>query len=50
MLENYNNPKIRAGDGEVFGCLKLFAEPEPAENFAQKVLVREGFKDAGPLE
>lgn len=50
MQGNYNNPKIRAGEGEVFGCLKLFAEPEPAENFAQKVLVREGFEDAGELQ
>jgi hypothetical protein len=50
MQENYNSLKIRAGEGEIFGCLKLFGEPEPAENFVQKVLVREGFEDAGPLE
>ncbi len=50
MQENYINHKIRAGEGEVFGWLKLFAEPEPAENFAQKVLVWEGFEDKGPIE
>ena len=50
MRKNYNNNKIRAGEGEVFGFLKLFAEPEPAENFSQKVLERQGYEDAGEIQ
>lgn len=43
MQENYINYKIRAGEGEVFGCLKLFGEPVPAKNFYSKSFSEGGF-------
>ncbi len=50
MQKNCNRDKIRAGEGEIFERLKLFGEPGPAENLAQKVLERQGFVDVEYLE